>query len=177
MQPRISIITLGMPDLAAARRFYVDGLGWTPTFEVPGEIIFVRVGHGLVLGLWLAEELERDIDPKRADSEGAPQRSEERTERGGEQSRTALARPFTGPMPMSLAHNVDSDEEVAEVLAAAERAGGTVLKPAQRGAVGFVHGYFADPAGFRWEVAHNPSWVVNPDGSVSIGAPDQPAQS
>ena len=149
MQPRVTIITLGMPDLAAARRFYVDGLGWTPTFEVPGDIVFVQVGYGLVLGLWHATELERDIDP------------------GADAART-------GPIPMTLAHNVDSDAEVAEVLAAAERAGGTVLKQAQRGDVGFVHGFFADPAGFRWEVAHNPGWVIGPDGTVSIGPVDGP---
>lgn len=147
MEPRITIITLGVPDLSAARRFYVDGLGWRPAFEVPGEIVFLRVGHGLALGLWHAAELERDIDP------------------------SAPNRPVSGPIPLSLAHNVDSDAEVAEVLAAAERAGATVLKPAQRGAVGFVHGYFADPAGFRWEVAHNPDWTIHPDGTVSIGPP------
>jgi catechol 2,3-dioxygenase-like lactoylglutathione lyase family enzyme len=188
MHPRISIITLGMPDLAAARRFYVEGLGWAPTFEVPGEIVFVRVGHGLVLALWHAEELERDVDPRRAASEGAaqlpvageagamdePRRTEEPAERGGERPDSGPARSRFAAVPMSLAHNVDSDEEVTEVLATAERAGGTVLKPAQRGSVGFVHGYFADPAGFRWEVAHNPGWVIKPDGSVLIGAPDQP---
>lgn len=144
MEPRVHIITLGMPDLAAARRFYVDGLGWEPTMEVPGEIVFLRVGHGLLLGLWRADALERDIDA------------------------SVAARPSTGPAPMSLAHNVGSDAEVAEVLARAEAAGGTVLKRAQRGEVGFVHGYFADPAGFRWEVAHNPGLVFHPDGSVSF---------
>jgi len=63
MQPRVDIITLGLPDLAAARRFYVDGLGWNPIFEVPGDIVFLQIGHGLVLGLWHADEMERDIDP------------------------------------------------------------------------------------------------------------------
>jgi uncharacterized protein len=144
MEPRVHIITLGMPDLAAARRFYVDGLGWQPTMEVPDEIVFVRVGHGLLLGLWRAEELERDVHPD------------------------APPPPAAGPAPMSLAHNVGSDAEVAEVLARAEAAGGTVLKRAQLGEVGFVHGYFADPAGFRWEVAHNPSLVFRPDGTVSF---------
>jgi hypothetical protein len=150
MQPRVDIITLGLPDLAAARRFYVDGLGWNPIFEVPGDIVFLQIGHGLVLGLWHADEMERDIDPD------------------------APARPATGPVPMTLAHNVGSDAEVGEVLARAEQAGGTVLKAAQRGEVGFVHGFFADPAGFRWEVAHNPGWVINADGTVSIG-PAEPA--
>jgi hypothetical protein len=72
---------------------------------------------------------------------------------------------------MTLAHNVGSDAEVGEVLAAAEAAGGTVLKPAQLGEVGFVHGFFADPAGFRWEVAHNPGLVFGDDGSVTFGPP------
>jgi hypothetical protein len=57
------------------------------------------------------------------------------------------------------------------VLAAAEAAGGTVLKPAQLGEVGFVHGYFADPAGFRWEVAHNPTLVFHADGTATFNAP------
>ncbi len=147
MQPRVHIITLGTPDLTAARRFYVEGLGWEPTMEVPGEIVFLRVGHGLLLGLWDAGALERDIDP------------------------SAPKRPATGPAVMTLAHNVGSDAEVAEVLARAEAAGGTVLKKAQRGDVGFVHGYFADPAGFRWEVAHNPGLVFRADGTVSFVQP------
>jgi len=150
MQPRVDIITLGVPDLAAARRFYVDGLGWKPTMEVPDEIIFLLIGHGLVLGLWHADKLEHDIAPD------------------------SPARPSTQPAPMTLAYNVGSEAEVGEVLNTVERAGGTVLKPAQRGEVGFWHGFFADPAGFRWEVAHNPGWVINADGTVSIGAPEQP---
>ena len=148
MEPRVHIITLGTPDLVAARRFYVEGLGWTPVMEVPGEIVFLRVGHGLLLGLWHADALERDIDPS------APKRA------------------TTGPVAMTLAHNVGSDAEVAEVLATAEAAGGTVLKKAQLGEVGFVHGYFADPAGFRWEVAHNPGLVFRPDGTVSFDQPE-----
>ena len=69
---------------------------------------------------------------------------------------------------MTLAPNVGSDDEVAAVLARAEAAGGTVLKRAQLGEVGFVHGYFADPAGFRWEVAHNPGLVLRADCGVSF---------
>jgi uncharacterized protein len=147
VEPRVHIITLGTRDLAAARRFYVDGLGWEPVMEVPGEIVFLPVGHGLLLALWHADALERDVDP------------------------SAPARPAAGPAPVSLAHNVGSDAEVAEVLARAEAAGGTVLKPAQRGEVGFVHGYFADPVGFRWEVAHNPGLVFHADGSVRFEEP------
>jgi uncharacterized protein len=146
MEPRVHIITLGTPDVAAARRFYVDGLGWEPTMELPGEIVFLRVGHGLLLALWDADSLW-DIDP------------------GASSTGSAATAPIT------LAHNVGSDAEVAEVLRRAEAAGGTVLKPAQRGEVGFVHGFFADPAGFRWEVAHNPGLLFRADGTVSFEEP------
>ena len=147
MEPRVNIITLGLTDLAAARRFYVDGLGWEPTMEVPGEIVFLRVGHGLLLALWHGDALERDVNP------------------------TAPGPAPAAPTAFSLAHNVGSDAEVEEVLARAEAAGGTVLKPAQLGEVGFVHGYFADPAGVRWEVAHNPDLVFRADGTVAFSEP------
>jgi catechol 2,3-dioxygenase-like lactoylglutathione lyase family enzyme len=61
MQPRLDVLTLGVPDLDAARRFYIDGLGWEPLLEVPGEIVFVQVGHGRLLALWRADALETDI--------------------------------------------------------------------------------------------------------------------
>src|SRR5262249_36835606 len=146
MEPRVHIITLGVPDLAAARRFYVDGLGWEPTMEVPGEIVFLRVGHGLLLGLWRAAAPDRDVGPT------AP-----------EPPATAAA-----PLRITLADSEGSDAEVAWVLAAAEAHGGTVLKPAQLGEVGFVHGYFAGPACFRWEVAPTPGLVFRADGAVSF---------
>lgn len=147
MEPKVNIITLGVPDLAAVRRFYVDGLGWSPVFEVPGDIVFLQVGPALLLGLWGADNLERDIDP------------------------SARAPRAAGPAPFTLAHNVASDAEVTDVLARAEAAGGTVLKKAQVGEVGFMHGFFADPAGFRWEVAHNPGLVFGADGTITFGPP------
>jgi uncharacterized protein len=64
---------------------------------------------------------------------------------------------------------VPTEDQVIAVLAAAEAAGATILKPAQHADFGGFHGYFADPAGFRWEVATNPGWSVAPDGTVSIG--------
>lgn len=143
MEPRVDIVTLGVTDLAAARRFYVDGLGLEPVGEVAGEIVFFQVGLGL-LALFGADELA-------ADAEGAGARAE-----------------TSGPAPMTLAHNVGSDDEVAAVLDQARAAGATVLKDAQRSAVGFVHGYFSDPSGFRWEVSHNPDLRVGPDGTVRI---------
>lgn len=143
MKPRVDLITIGVPDVAAARRFYVEGLGWQPLFEVPGEVVFLQVGHGLLLSLFGASDLARDIDP----------------------SRTAAG----GIGDVTLAHNVGSDDEVRAMLADAARAGAEILKPAQAAEWGGFHGYFADPAGLRWEVAHNPGWSVDDDGTVRMG--------
>lgn len=143
MNPCVHFITLGVPDLAEARRFYVDGLGWPSAFDLPGEITFIQVGHGLLLGLFGAAALEADVGQK--------------------------AVPTSGPVPFTLAQVVDTEDQVIAVLDAAEAAGATILKPAQRGDFGGFHGYFADPAGFRWEVATNPGWSVDSDGTVSIG--------
>jgi len=143
MKPCVHFITLGVSDLAASRRFYVEGLGWPTAFDVPGEITFIQVGHGLLLGLFGAAALEADIGRR--------------------------GTPTTGPAPFTLAQVVDTEDEVIAVLDAAEAAGATILKPAQRGDFGGFHGYFADPDGFRWEVATNPGWSVASDGTVSIG--------
>ena len=144
MDPYVSIITLGCPDVAAARRFYVDGLGWAPVMEVADEVVFVQVGKGIALALWRADALAED--------RGRPVGS-------------------LADAPVALAHNVGTAEEVAEVIAAAEAAGGTVLKPAAPAFFGGVQGYFADPDGFSWEVAWNPGWHVAEDGTVSLAGP------
>jgi catechol 2,3-dioxygenase-like lactoylglutathione lyase family enzyme len=142
MDPRLSVLTLGVPDLAEARRFYVDGLGWEPTMEVDGEIVFIQIGHGVLLALWRAEALAADV---------------------GEE-------PNHGTAGISLGHNVDSEQEVADVLARAEAAGGTILKPAQPAQeFGGFQGYFADPAGYRWDVVYNPGLTVDADGRVRFG--------
>jgi uncharacterized protein len=150
MQPRLDVLTLGVPDLDAARRFYVDGLGWEPLLEVPGEIVFVQVGHGRLLALWRADALETDIF--------------------GDAARGGHPPPGAG---VSLGHNVDSEDEVRRVVERAAAAGATVLKPPQRATeFGGYHGYFADPAGFRWDVVHNPGFSVDGDGRVRLGAGD-----
>jgi hypothetical protein len=134
---RLSIVTLGTADLEASRRFYVEGLGWEPTFEVAGEVCFIQVAHGVLLALWRRDAL---ADDSRA--------------------------PVTAGDNVALACNVDTEEAVAELLATAERAGARILKPAQPAFFGGVQGYFADPDGVRWEVAHNPGLSVDPDGTV-----------
>jgi catechol 2,3-dioxygenase-like lactoylglutathione lyase family enzyme len=122
----VSFVTLAVRDRDASRRFYVDGLGWTPAFD-DVDVIFFRVGPGLVLSLW--------------DEAGF---------------RAEVGEPSTGPAPMTLAHNVGSDEEVDAVLAAARAAGARAVHDAQRRGWGGYTGYFEDPDGFRWEVAHGP---------------------
>lgn len=149
MDPRVSLITLGVPDLRAARRFYVDGLGWTPTLEVPGEVVFLQVGHGLLLSLFDARALRQDAGLH--DDAGLPDDA------------------GLHPSGFALAHNVGSEAEVDAVLAAAVSAGADIVKPAARASWGGYQGYFADPAGTLWEVAYNPGWSVAPDGSVTIG--------
>jgi catechol 2,3-dioxygenase-like lactoylglutathione lyase family enzyme len=143
MEPHVHFITLGVTDLEDARHFYVEGLGWEPVFEVPGAITFIQVGHGLLLGLFGAEALDADI--------------------GQPVDRVAQ------PSPFSLAQVVETEDQVRATLAAAEAAGATILKPGQWADFGGFHGYFADPSGFRWEIATNPGWSVGPDGKVAIG--------
>jgi catechol 2,3-dioxygenase-like lactoylglutathione lyase family enzyme len=134
----LSIVTIGTADLDAARAFYVDGLGWPVTLDVPGEVCFIQVGHGVLLGLWRADGLAGD-----------------------------LGRPVGPGGNVALAINLDTEDEVRALLDRAEAAGGTILKPAQRPAeFAGLHGYFADPDGVAWEVARNPGLVVDPDGTV-----------
>jgi len=139
MEQRISLVTLGVRDLAASRRFYVDGLGWKPAFE-NDEIIFFQAG-GMILSLFLRDQLAADFeaDPK-----------------------------SFGRAAMALAYNVRAKSEVDPLLKRAQDAGATLLKPAREASWGGYSGYFADPDGFAWEVAWNPGWHLAEDGSVSL---------
>ncbi|HET7414385.1 MAG TPA: VOC family protein [Arthrobacter sp.] len=141
MQPHVDVLTLAVRDLDASRRFYVDGLKWVTTLDVPGEVIFIQIGHGLLMGLYDAGKFAAE---------------------------TGIDEPATAA-PMSLGHNVHSVEEVEAVLAQAETAGGTIISPARQMSWGGCSGYFADPDGFRWEVAFNPGLTVDQDGTVRIG--------
>lgn len=132
MEPRVSFITLAVADLDAARRFYVDGLGWPTELDVPGEVVMIRLAGRQVLSLWAAEEFEAEVGPIR---------------RG------------PGLAPVTLSHNVATREEVDAVLDAARSAGADPVSAAQTRDWGGYTGYFADPDGFRWEVAWNPAPV------------------
>ncbi|MFB9318957.1 VOC family protein [Cryptosporangium minutisporangium] len=142
MEQTLNVITLGVRDLDASRRFYVDGLGWKPHLDVPGEVIFFQVSHGTLLSLWDREAMAAEA---------------------GEVHRGDDAAPIT------LGHPVSSADEVAAVLDRATAAGGTVIRPAERRDWGGVSGYFTDPDGFRWEVAHNPGITFGADGTIAFG--------
>src|ERR1700704_2471140 len=129
MEQRISLVTLGVTDLARARAFY-EALGWRGAQQPDDEVAFFQAG-GMVFGLWTA-----------LGGHGAP--------------------------GIELAHNVRSPDEVDALLAAAERAGATIVRPAAHPGWGGYSGAFADPDGYVWEVAHNPDWVLESDGSVRL---------
>ena len=129
MEQRVSFVTLAVTDLERTRAFYVGGLGWEPELDVPGEVLMIKAGEHLVLSLWSESGFEAEVG----------------TIRRGE-----------GVVPMTLAHNVSSREEVDEVLATARSAGADpVVDGVERDWGGYT-GYFGDPDGFRWEIAWNP---------------------
>ena len=132
MDPRISVVTLAVRDLAASRRFYLDGLGWSAVVDVPGEVVMVQVGEHVVLSLWDEAAFVAEVGPV-ARGDGVP--------------------------PVTLAHNVATVEAVDAVLAAARAAGASLVGEGEHREWGGYSGYFADPDGFRWEVAHNPGPV------------------
>jgi catechol 2,3-dioxygenase-like lactoylglutathione lyase family enzyme len=138
MDPRISVITLGVTDMARARAFY-ERLGWRASSQSQPGVTFFQVG-GLVLSLYGREALAED-------------------------AQVPLGSGFGG---VTLAYNVRSKAEVAATLAEAERAGGRILKPAQDVFWGGHSGYFADPEGHAWEVAWNPFWTFKSDGSIQL---------
>lgn len=141
MEPRITLITLGVRDLDRALRFYRDGLGWPlSSASVAGEVVFFRSG-GAVLALYPRDLLASDAH---VPAEGSG---------------------FGG---IALAHNVHERGEVDAILAQATAAGGSILKPAEEADWGGYHGYFADPDGFPWEIAWNPGFPFARDGSLDL---------
>jgi predicted lactoylglutathione lyase len=139
---RVSLITLGVDDLAAARRFY-ESLGWRCK-EVE-ETVFVQAGGSAVV-LWGREKLAADAGIEDARTDGA-------------------ARGFGG---VALAQNVRTPAAVDEIIDAAAAAGATVTKPAAETFYGGYAGYFADLDGHLWEVAHNPGFTLTEDGSLVL---------
>ena len=136
MEPRISIITLGVTDLPRMVAFYRDGLGLT-LFDDNTESIAFFQNKGTWLALYPREALAADV--------GIPL---EQVSGGG---------GFSG---VTLAHNLRSKEEVDDLLAVAVSAGATLVKPAQDTFWGGYSGYFSDPEGYLWEIAWNPHFWI-----------------
>ncbi len=131
MKPRISMITLGVADMARAVAFYRDGLG-LPVKDANENVAFFNL-NGTWLGLYGRDALAEDA---------------------------AVAPGGKGFDGVALAYNVATEADVGPILAEAEAAGATITKPAQKAFWGGYHGYFRDPDGHLWEVAHNPfSWI------------------
>lgn len=136
MKPRITLLTLCVDDLERAVAFYRDGLGFATQgiigteFE-NGAVAFFQLESGLKLALWPRQSLAADT--------GLPLRAQ-------------------SPSAMSIGHNVGSDAEVDAAMAQAAQAGARVVKPAQKTFYGGYAGYFQDPDGHLWEVAHVPGF-------------------
>ncbi|MFA8441904.1 VOC family protein [Yoonia sp.] len=138
---RVTLITLGVADLDRSKAFY-GALGWTPTND-EGEVVFYQI-NGMVLGLFGLGPLAKD--------QGRPD-----------------AKLGTGAI--TLAQNFTTDAEVDAAYAKALAAGATPLKAPEKVFWGGYSGYYADPDGHVWEVAQNPFWQLNADGSLTLAKP------
>ena len=142
MEPRISIITLGVSDLGRSYRFYHEGLELPTSRSPESGIIFFQTG-GVCLALYPLDKLAEDVSPNQSSERGL----------------------FSG---ITLAHNTKSRDEVDAILSLAEKAGGRIEKPAQDVSWGGYSGYFSDPDGYLWEIAYADFWKFNADGSLII---------
>lgn len=139
-EQRLSVITIGVRDLPGMIRFYTNVIGFEDR-GVKGEVAFFNAG-GVVIGLWDETKLAADAGVK-ADRKGV----------------------FKG---FALAFNARSADEVNEVFERLSDAGAHISKPPHKTYWGGYSGYFADPEGNAWEVAHNPFWPIDEAGRVSI---------
>lgn len=138
MKQRVSVITLGVSDLARARSFY-EALGWTPVSEPDSDVVFFQAG-GSVVSLWSRAELAADSGVQDGGGWGG----------------------------ITMAQNVRSPGEVDAVLSEARAAGATIARKGGVTFWGGYSGVFVDPDGHPWEVAHNPHWRLGDDGSVRL---------
>ena len=138
MEQRVSLVTLGVSDLARARAFY-EAVGWRTTYDPSPDVVFFQSG-GMVFALWGREALAEDC--------GIP-----------------LGSGFGG---IALARNLRSRAEVDEFVERARAAGATITREPGETFYGGYSGVFLDPDGHPWEVAHNPHWDVAEDGSVRL---------
>lgn len=135
MDQRVSLITLGVRDLTRATQFYTD-LGWIPADSPDGVVAFDLIGQ--TLGLFPLEALAQDI--------GLPESD-------------------LGTGAATLAHNLRDRDAVDDLMRRAAEAGAKILKPASESFWGGYHGYFSDPDGHIWEIAHNPFSPLSAEGA------------
>jgi catechol 2,3-dioxygenase-like lactoylglutathione lyase family enzyme len=138
MEQRLSLVTLGVTDLERSRAFY-EALGWKTGAAPADDVVFFQSG-GMIVALWGRDQLAEDSGV---------------TDSGG----------WGG---VTLAHNVRSPAEVDAVIAEADAAGATIARPGGETFWGGYSGVFIDPDGHPWEVAHNPRWSIEEDGSVKL---------
>ena len=138
MEQRISVITLGVGDLARAVDFY-RRLGWVPVPDEHDDVFFFQAG-GLVFALWGRDQLAADSCVKDGGGWGG----------------------------VTLAYNARSPQEVDAVIEQARTAGARIGREPATTFLGGYSGVFVDPEGHPWEVAHNPGWTIRDDGSVEI---------
>lgn len=138
MEQRVSLVTLGVRDLARARAFY-EALGWTTRAEPGDDVVFFQAG-GMVVALWDRARLAEDSGVEDAGGWGG----------------------------VTFAHNVRSPEEVDAVTEEARRAGANVVREPAEAFWGGYSAAFTDPDGHPWEVAHNPRWTIREDGSIEL---------
>lgn len=138
MEQRLSLITLGVRDLQRARKFY-ESLGWRTGAGAEDDVVFFQAG-GMIVALWDRANLAEDSA----------------VDDGG------------GWGGVTLAYNTRSPEEVDAVVAEARAAGATIGREPGTTFWGGYSGVFIDPEGHPWEVAHNPGWHIDEDGSVRL---------
>jgi len=140
MKQHLHIVTLGVRDLDVSRKFYTESLGWKPSSASNEGITFIQAG-GVVLALFPHEELAKDALV------------------------SAEGNGFSG---FTLAHNVNSEKEVDDVIADLRSKDVIITKEPQKMFWGGYSSYFADPDGYLWEVAYNPFFPFDENGNIKL---------
>ena len=141
MKQNLHIVTLGVRDFDRSYKFYTETLGWKTTSSSDGDITFFQA-NGVVLAIYPLDKLAEDVLTSPAETDG---------------------------LSFTLAHNVGSEKEVDEIIKDLEAKGVEIIKQPQKAFWGGYSSYFADPDGFRWEVAYNPFSGFDEYGNLEMG--------
>lgn len=143
MERRLSLVTLGVSDLARAVDFYENVIGWKKA-DSPDGVAFFDL-NGMLFSLFPHSELAKDM--------------------------RMSAQPLSNYRGLTLAHNLRSKDEVDRLFAELRAKGVTIIKQPEQVFWGGYSGYFADPDGHLWEAAFNPFWTISADGRISMASP------